>query len=297
MNGSSSFSGPNNNHDDLIRRLVSLLEDGSDNQTDRPSEEALEAFLSGTATAEQETVVLEALERSRLYRKEVAEIASDLENLQNQARTASQSDDVQELPEAIRKHIDELPTGKIYRLRGFTPLLAAAILIVTAVALLVPTGKEFNLVTQALERNTLISIHSRGSLQESPMIYATAQEAALAAFRAALTYENAAFAPRVLDSEVPPQAAGPTYSASIGYSYTATRYFYQARLPGPTGAVEAAEFYLLALPSRNLYKLPAAQESVAVDWKGGRTEYICLTLVYPVQDGFSFTQAKVYSTK
>ena len=82
MNRADHTPEKNDRQDDLLRRLVLLLEEGNDDQSSRPSEEALQAFLSGRATGEQEHQVLEALEKSRLYRKEVADIVSDLETLQ-----------------------------------------------------------------------------------------------------------------------------------------------------------------------------------------------------------------------
>jgi len=284
-------------NDDRIRRLVLLLEEGADDGAPRPPDEALEAFLTGSATAQQQVQVLNALEHSRAYRKEVAEIAADLEELLERRRLEPKPDDSEELPEVVRKRIEDLPSGKIYRIRGITSLLAAAALIITTVILVTSSGDKFKLAAQSIERSELISLHSRSATTPTTIVYQSEQEAAVAAFRRALIYDNAAFMPRYPEASTTSGSSDETRSITVRHPSTNRTLTYNADLPPSVAVSSNAVFYALALPSRDLYSLEAGSGSISADWRNGRTDYLCVTLVFPIKDGFGFSPARVFSTK
>ena len=197
----------------------------------------------------------------------------------------------------IRKHIEELPSGKIYRIRGITSFLAAAALIVVAVALLLPGGEQFRLQSESIERSTLIGLNSRSPSDNVTRTYESGEKAALAAFRDALTYDNAEFRPRSpLADEMSP-VAGHNYSVTIDYPFMKGTFTYDATAIQSMTVSSVPQYYMLTLPSRSLYTLDADRESISANWNIGRVEYICLTLVYQTDGGFSATPARVFSTQ
>ena len=286
-----------------LQRLIRMLEEQSEDGAAPPPEEALEAFLAGKATAAQQVQILETLENSRGYRREVAEIAADLEKLLSSRDMPADESESSELPEVIQKKIAELPSGKLHRLGGPASFLAATALIIVTVIMLVPSGPAFRLQAESIERNLLISLNTRSPGIANPKVYGTRQDAALAAFRHALVYVNAEFVPGGLESERARPIGDNLWAIEIHYPYTGTTMTYNVDLPaaGEGGRVsdpgKHVECFALTLPGRDLFTLAPASSSTSTDWKAGPAEYLCVTLVYPVEGGYSASPARVFSTK
>ncbi|MFH1314762.1 MAG: hypothetical protein ABIJ00_16285 [Candidatus Eisenbacteria bacterium] len=69
------------NEDAVLNRLIRMSRRSREEKFVRPDEETITAYLMGTATAAQKSVVMEALERSSAFRRELLAMAGDMQTL------------------------------------------------------------------------------------------------------------------------------------------------------------------------------------------------------------------------
>lgn len=283
--------------DTSIDRIVRALDESAEPDTPRPSSEAIEAFLTGLASPDQEVEILHWIEVSRSFRRELAEVAADLEGLRGSKPGSTESEEEIELPLMVLRQIDKLPTGKLFRVRGVATLLAAAALILVTVFVVTPSGPKFTLVAEAIERSELVSFQSRGTQPAGGRMFESDSEAALFGIKNALEYQNAKFVPLKQESNIVPHSESVPWNLKISYPYTNTTYLFSARILEKTYEDRAEAYFVLTLPARNLYRLPAHSTDMAVDWSLGPTEFFCVVLVHLTNEGYSAVHTRVFPTR
>ena len=297
MSDPEEHTNPADESEARIDRLVRLLGDSAELDAPRLSDEAIVAFLSGRASADQEVEILRRLETSRILRHELAEVAADLDLLRDIKPGSIESESEKELSLSVLRQIEKLPTGKLFRVRGVATFLAVAALVLITVLVSTPSGPEFTLVAEAIERSELISFKTRGSQPAGCRMFESDSEAALFGIKNALEYQNARFVPSKQESTIVPLAESIPWNLKISYPYTNTTYLFSARILERTYEDRTESYFVLTLPARNLYRLPAKSTDMAVDWSLGPTELICVVLVHLTNEGYCAAQTEVFTTK
>ena len=164
------MSKDNQREDDQeLRRLIRLAGQQLEDDFVRPSSDAIEAYLLGTADKDQRDEVRAAMLQSASFRKEMAELAEDLDRLDapdskknfDSAAPADPDSSATVIPVGVKPHKPSI-------LRYFTA--AAAVLLVAISSIyLANRGESFEkldavLVTKSLDHSLLESNQTRGKI-------------------------------------------------------------------------------------------------------------------------------------
>ena len=272
----------------------------------RPAEEAISAYLLGTATEEQRKAVRSALARSKQFRREILNMARDMEALADLDLTVYEQEAGQiPVPEGIV--VEPTPVSSWTRakeswkgLKDFWAKLwelkipqvyAPAVVVVALVirfGIFPPGGVEPMLGQWALSSEHLV--HERliwnGAKRgvESEKHYPDPEEAALAKIRFLLEYKDGQFHLRAPEEKLEP----PSRSKSVVLRVldSQNRLIEEFQVEVPIIDAEPVTAWALGLPARNLYRLNVKSDIMEVMWTEDMGPYGCVTLTYRALEGY-----------
>jgi len=254
---------------DKLLELIRLASAESDN-ADRPSDEALVAFLQGTANDAEKVEVREAVAGSSTFRKEFRSILRDMEAIE-----AGRSVVDLQLPDQVPSNIQQdvlsfyEPDGRwswfkespIIRL--YAPVaVAASILFFAITSLIPPSMPEWQLVRSEIEKAELISVQTR-SLHD--LEFATAEQAALEGFRQMLEFTDGEF--KIDTSRSVTASSAPTKQITMALTDSAGTTVVQYTCDVPR-SVEPENHeltsWLLTMPERTMYMVAVTSDTVII---------------------------------
>ncbi len=211
---SDSLKDPQSDDDRALNDLIRAATDAAPNEFIRPDEAVIQAYVLGRANRSQKREIRSALLLSEAFRREIAALSEELELIESPAAKvdfeAATPGHIPVFAHLVRQAPYESPSPfkfaqflkKLFR-TVYLPRLAAAtaaVVLITVVAILYfnrdlefPSA-SLQLVSAHIETELLIPTQGRGSTATgTPEIYASAQEAALAAFRRRLEFRDGRF--------------------------------------------------------------------------------------------------------
>ncbi len=299
--------------DALIRGAM----DQSSDQTPWPSEEAILAYIDGSATASQYDAVQAALLGSPEFRREFEHIAAEVTGLsQPEAEHRFDAVSSREIPKGDtlgdrpfdRPHPRQPPRA-IQRVRealtrsrwvqfGLAAPAAAMILVAVLVLMRGPTRYgafppgppvaplrpvHLDLSPQQFEPITL-----RGEEEREEIAEYTARDAALVSWRSIVTFEEGEFR---WTHEVPaaaPESGAQAYSIWLVDANGRRLQSLAASILAPPAHVEA---WFLTLPMLESFSVRVSSESLRVVWDADLPARGVVSLVHPRGDMYSATPA------
>ncbi|UCF06876.1 MAG: hypothetical protein JSV33_07600, partial [bacterium] len=277
-----------------------------------PAVVAIVAYLLGSASDEQERVVRAALLRSSDFRKEILELAQDVEAISTSKLPEKKrggegvSPDfrefIQTYGELVGYRNDE--GSKWTRIRGLRILQSAAAVAVAAAAILllilIPPFSNVHQVSMVIRDVDIDALKAQAVRRVTPtMVHETAQSAALIMIGtriAALELEQEEFELERYVEQVKDEERYRRISLSFVDQYGEIMNDFKAYVPKYNGRVAGPiNLYLLTIPSRTLYTVSVSDDSVAVMWKEGMESRGFYTITYTVAGGYSAVPAFTFS--
>lgn len=291
---------------------------------ERPTDDAITAYLLGVAEPEQQEDVQSALVSSPEFRAEMLEAARDLERLDSEAvgaafeaATAPVAPDLRAFlggqpPEARREKRPERRTPGVFReildsLRPpwRVPVMAVAAAAAVAVILLIQprdrvpfrsSGMVIRTTKWSLASDLFLRLNLRSGSGEEDIVEETVQDAAVTRFQEVIAYEDRRFLIR-------PQAFAPT--EPDGRKGVVLRVLGQGgrelgRLAAavPESATDvAAVVILLRAPSPKAYTVQMPSDSIEVRWTGAVPDSGAVTFVYGIDRRFGASRAVPFRFK
>jgi hypothetical protein len=290
----------------------------------RPDADAITAYLMGATTKKQEEAVISALLQSESFRREILQMAQDMDELANIELPIQKEMVVPEHQGFLKKH-EELIVTPIERESLWTkfknfwtkpmefriPRLYAPVLAATIVVLLVitqttmflahktqppeltqPTEQPPLLVTQLSlvsekidDPGELILNTTRGT--GSHMISDNPRDVALAIFRDLLHYENNKF--QLVPSAKSPESSPLSHGIVLRLVDSAgiTIRDFQAYTPmSKAELIEPVMAWILGLPLRNLSRINMVSDTVIVAWTQDMGTKGCVAFTYREKSGY-----------
>ncbi len=292
-----SGSDPERDDRQLDRLALEAMPD--DGRAVHPSDEAMLAYLHGQADEAQRAEVQRALLASRQFKRELLELAADLDRLDLEG--ARELYDAIPEPRHLASHA--LADRRWLRLNWIAGAAAAA-----AVALMIllsgrqPTVPAAPWVRLAIEiqPEVFVPVTPRGPAQEAQP-YAQEVEAAVARFQEQVAWEDGS-----LRLQPPPRGLGPAEPAPlhlvqilgsdgrvvVEYPTGASVAYGLSTEPPRPGIANRA--WLLSLPDLSLYNTPMEACTLRVSLPSPSVRRGCVTLTYPVRGGYLATEAKCF---
>jgi hypothetical protein len=311
----SGSRNQNTPEEDLLNRLVrdSRRPDAADFK--RPDGETIAAYLMGTATPAQEEEVRAALLQSPAFRREILDMAEDMDLLAHDQALKPEGVGVRVRPpsrsEFLRAHGEEAGRGSTTipilgrllagtRVASFiyqSAVAAALVLIVTWLSLMQPAGTRVPYVTPLMLKTAGVEVaelttnKTRSIVQaEGPKIYESAEEAALGEFRLLLEDRDGMLYPR--SPAGPQEPAGPHRMSTVILLDSADEVIGEFRAPIPisgTRAPNSPQAWFLALRSRNTYTTPLRADTTYILWPADMEPLGVGTITYGYQNGYKAT--------
>jgi hypothetical protein len=270
----------------------------------RPDPDAIVAYLMGTATQKQEKAITSALLQSESFRREMLEIAQDMDavaeldlaSYEEEAREISVPDLREYLEEHVgRPDVDQRETfwesfqrfwAALTKLRIpqlYAPAAVAATLFTLVVIHLV-TLTPWSLVRKDMEPGFLVSNLTRTA--ESEKYYLEPEQAALGKLRFLLEFKDGQFQLRQVKKRPPPALRSRIVVLLLIDSNDNLIQEFQANVPlTEPSSSEPVVAWAIGLPSRNLYNLKMKSDSVEVKWTQDMGSYGCVTFTYRHEEG------------
>lgn len=278
-----------------LDRLVHLASKTPDEQTEMPSEETIEAYVFGSATEEQQRIVLNALEHSSLFRRELLEIMDDLQPMVEDKNSLTSDDKLTKKSRLGQLYSTSAPSLWCAVKSSISVRLLVPAAAIAAVALLLLWHSDqqlstWQLVATAVDPGGLISIQLKGaSDQKEVRHYATAKEAAFGGFQQLL----------ILGAEgiiVNPQYKSP---ALIGQEASLHVLLFDddknilsdyefTLLARPLDSDSYVQAWILLLPSRNLMQISMTSDSIQTILPKDSDTQGCLIITMKSDSGWTF---------
>lgn len=269
----------------------------------RPSQETILAYLVGTATAEQEKMIRKALLESRIFCDEILCMARDIESLDRECLLEQKKSPVgiaaPELAGFLRKHEPErnadaergsFSSRLLWLLvpRRLVPIAASALAVLAFLIVRMGTGPvpqiaettppstapaevapitvalaTWNPVDSALDPGYLESNITRGA--ETPQVYSTAKEAAVAKIADLLESVEGKFRPKAIEKMRRPEGAYRTVMLTCNDVSGNRIKDVVAYIPSAADTTRPRiTAWALTLPARNLYNLSMKSDTISV---------------------------------
>ena len=271
----------------------------------RPDPDAIAAYLMGTATQEQEEAIMSALLQSESFRREILEIAQDMDAVAELDLASYEKEAGEISVPDLRKYLEE-DVGKadadqreafwerfqrfwaaLAKLRipqVYAPAAVAATLLALVVIHLV-TLTPWSLVRKDMEPGFLVSNVTRTA--ESEKYYSEPEEAALGKLRFLLEFTNGQFQLEPVDKRPPPLPYSKSVVLQLIDSDDNLMQEFQANVPRTeASSSEPVLAWAVGLPAMNLYSLEMKSGSMRVKWTEELGNHGCVTFTYRHEEGY-----------
>ena len=295
--------------DDILKSLIRLARQNSDEDFIRPDDETIAAYLDGIATDAQKQVMEKALIASSDFRKEIRDMANDIDIIEQkdysqpiesrkEPETPKYENFVSKTKKSVRKNEERtsllVQISEIFQNRMVPVYAIAAVAFIIIIVLLIPflshkdSFSRWSLVENNYPKNYLTSNKTRSGVGViSKNIYESAFEAAVSEFRFLLYYRKGdlLLRPRVSFINVD-STLRPICVTFIGKADKSPENFISYVPRSTRNDVDSLEAWLLTLPSRNIYKLNLLSDSTAVIWDNSFGLSGCITITFYDRSGF-----------
>jgi hypothetical protein len=301
--------------DNLLNRLIKSIRGAGVAGFTRPDDDAITAYLMGTAAESQARAVMEALQESAAFRREILAMAEDMDALAStdvvHGKKEIAGPECPGLHEFLKGRDrgvpgpprSEMTWGRFFwwrALRSFAPAAAVAsilVLIITWIASFTPEAiyraepAVLSLASEQVERSLLISNVTREAAAAAVGGYPSSREAALAEFRFLLEYEGGTFHPKPLRYRTEPTGAYRWATILLLDSADSVRSELRAPIPiSGTRAPYRLEAWFLGLPGRDLFVANIVSDSTLIRWDEKMGFEGVATFTYPSEDGYLATE-------
>lgn len=271
-----------------LDRIIGRADRLRPDESPKPSQSTLQAFILGEATEQQRDEIIAALSRSRGFRREIKEMTDDLEAITDEQVLAdiASPDSTIVVPDFSKQiqETDDRP-GLITRIRQLTtvrtrivvPALAAAAALAIWFSPLLQRGPSLQLVAEAVDPALLSSESLRGDGEaRNTGVFESDDSAALSGFASLEMYEGLAlnFSP---DMTIPPPP-GSDHAFHITIVDEEGRHLKE--LTGEIPAAESAAVWILSLPSRSLWKIELKSDQLEIPWQTSAGTDLCVATTY-----------------
>ena len=303
----------NSDEDDMLNELIRASREEPVDRFVRPDGNAITAYLMGTATEEQKKAVKSALLQSKKFRREILNMAQDMDALAS-SELLTEKEDLQEIPVPDRQEFLERygeriarataePVSLWVKVKGFwrrltelripqvyAPAVAAAAVLVFVI---IQTGifapdSTWSLVHENMEQGLLVPNVTRAT--ESQKTYPTPELAALAKIRFLLKFEGGQFYQNPVEKR--PEPPSPSRSILLRLVDSDNNIIQEFRENIPITKASSSEpvmAWALGLPQRNLYKIRMRSDTMAAKWTEDMGSHGCVTFSYFDEDGYRAT--------
>ncbi len=269
----------------------------------RPTDEAILAYLRGKASADERDAVQKAVLAAEDFRRELIELAADLERLDDAARARFDALPEPEVPDryaaVVSTPASAAPGRAATRARlRLAWTMAAAALVVIAVLLFGRPTHETT-ATAPWERHELgltpdlfMPVTLRGA-EEDEGPYASEAEAALTSFVARIQWEQGAFFATGDVGARGLETAGPALVQLVDQRDRVVLR-YQPAAEGPCAQMRV---WLLALPDLALFSISLPGCSSRIKLPPAHTTELCVAMTYTVPGGYLGTRAVLLGSR
>ncbi len=285
---------------DGLYRLIRLAHDlerseSSPGEAERPPDEVIVAYLSGSATDQQEAQILDACEQSPSFASELARIVEDYETFTSEETTRKMADTPVSVPPDLARQTG-IQTGSGHIWRIIIPSVAAVLIMAL---LLIPPMLDRQDTRQArwtamsdAEIAHLSKLGPRGATEDDLVLFPSPREAALAEFRERLQV-NWDTETLEIDSRyqsLPVSGLSDTLNLSIrGFGGDALQ---EAVFEVPSGTSSGAEVWLIDPSTLRLWSQPVPVDP-SITIPEGLSDWVLMTVVYPVGAGYRASAAEI----
>ena len=241
-----------------------------------PSDEIVQRYLLGTASAGERAQVRHAIESSSEFRREILLLAEDVDracetrvgeayNVQKTSHPACVSHS--------RPWFMRLPIA--------LPLAAAATVILALIGrTLLEHESHWTLVESSVEAERLMPLDTRGS-GHSPTAYPSEREAAMAQFRHLLRWTDDGFRFEELPADSVVRMSGQDFRLRLHDQEGRTLGDWSVSVPA-----DSAGIWLLTLPERDLYHMTVYRRKTTAVLKQMVSQGGCIVWTYQTKEGF-----------
>jgi hypothetical protein len=298
--------------DELLNRLIRTSRGSRPAHSVRPDDEAITAYVLGTATPEQVECVQAALAQSGDFRREVLQMIEDVEALSvsgavdTHARVpaAPRYRDFlkrygKPAPEAMSRRWGWAWLRRFASVRVYAPAAVATAVIVGLLVLRsvtlgpgLPTGPQFarlNMVTEHVENWELRSVGElRSTTEESQEAYSDARSAAVAVMRNYLLIgDSTSLALSTWKPAVGTAEEGTSIVLRMTDESGTTLGDFAGAVPSKRGRLAAPDaFFILALPSQTLRSGTLEADTTVVRWQMAWGTKGCVAYAFPCDHRF-----------
>jgi len=324
MEGSKNMTQDNNRHelspdDARLNRLIKAARQLDTTEVVRPDDDAIEAYLLGSPTAEQKQAVVAALIRSPEFRREVLEQAREIKELdvlsteltptdgpvpsleEFPAGYDEESGETKSIPDVGRPAVESAaqrpaevnpePTPVTSLHWAWMPVLAVAAVVALVAIVLLQTRSPQATVAQMtfvrdVEKPELITNETLAVRPESQWkVYETSEEAALAGFRSMLRYESGELIPESKEVSESQIGSAPVVQLVDSSGQAVARFVFEQLDRDAMGRSDL-QLWGLFLPNYQLLSSPIDRATGSV-WLPGQAAGIPLVvLTIREKDGF-----------
>lgn len=312
----------NSDEDGMLNELIRACRDKElSDRFVRPDGDAINAYLMGIVTEEQEKAVKSALAQSKQFRREILNMAPDMDALAS-SELLAEKEGLGKIPVPDRqeflKRYGELtatavaePVSLLVRVKRFwgrlmelrIPQVLAPAVVAAAVLLFViiqtgvlGPGRTWSLVQENMEQGLLISNITRAA--ESRKAYSTPELAALAKIRFLLKFEGGQFHLNPVSERPQPSSPARGLLLLLVDSNANIIQEFREHVPATEAALsEPVMAWALGLPPRNLYTIKMRSDSMQVKWIESMGSYGCITFTYGDEDGYRATAGSTFDLR
>lgn len=292
---------------ELIQLMQRLPKTSSD--FGHPEDSIITKYLLCEATDSEKTVIEEAMLNSAEFRRELLQLAKDIDSLADAQSRPAQSTRINAPDrQAFLQRYGTKPAKPDFwkNLVGYLKRMLIPQIYVPAVATVatvfivffitqeqasdpnVAAAVEWRLDEAGLDRNLLRSKHVRGPSR--PLISeakADARSAALSEMRELLTYSDGAFELNPAAEEEHPPDEFRLFELQITDSVRQYTESFSAFVPIVYDSLDPSmAVWLLTLPSKSLYQIDLQADTLLVAWPPSTDDHGCLVVTYRDSEGF-----------
>ena len=276
----------------------------------RPGEQVIAAYVSGSATEQEKSIIQVAMIGSPAFRAEIRDMVIESETIISISDVSLPDYDAVSVPDRVGflkrrggnsvsgngdiSFMDKL--AKIIRSRFYVPAVAVA-----AILVLLIYGDPFLLhdrshidstdlilVQHEVPKEMLIPVSTRAAATSSRMrIFDSAEKAALHEIRYLITWQQGDFS--IGEQRPQDTSSAPCKDINIQLATTSGQQLreFVFHLPVTDSLAESPLMvWALALPSRNLYNAPLLTDTAKIIWPGHSDSIGCLTITRAVAGGY-----------
>ncbi len=288
------------NDGDELSRLIREAGEVEDTNFQRPSDDTVRAYLLGNANAEQRHEVRDALLASSEFRREIAELTEELENLPAGLFAESTTSEARGDHSVARQPAKSGDSFGNKLTQWFGRILAplsspqwatagAAAVVLIAVSLVYfMRGEHYltmqpYLVSSSVEEEVLRSIKPRSTDQTPSQGFSTPSEAAMDAFRSVLEYRDGQFV--VTPGAIGDQVEGDRRVALRIRVNDDRETVYETMLDrGTRERATNLEAWVLVLPERTLYKISMTNDAIGTKLESSPSQQFVVALTWEISD-------------